>query len=122
MLPHKKNTPPHIVLANDHPDECRLFTDALNTHHIACSVSVIENGTILLHLLKERNFAPDVILWDLEVPCTANTNCLQLMKKRKNLRAIPVIIFSKSHNRHNKDYCYKAKSYEYFLRALAFLL
>ena len=122
MLPHKKNTALHIVLANDHPDDCRLFKDALDVLHISCCLSVIENGTVLLSLLKERDFAPDVILWDLEVPCISNANCLQLMKKRKKLRAIPVVIFSKSDNPHNKDYCYKARSYEYFLRALTFLL
>lgn len=123
MLSHNTKSPaPHIVIANDNPDECKLFKDAVETLNIPCSVSVIQNGTILLNLLKQRDFAPDIIFWDMEVPCSLNTHCLQLIKRRKKLRSIPVVIFSKSVNADNKDYCYNTSSNEYFLRALSFLL
>lgn len=117
-----KEAVPHIVLTNENPDECKLLQDALHKHNITCSVSVIPNGETLLSLLKEQNFTPDVILWDLGVPCTTYKNCLQLIKKRKKLRSIPVVIFSRSNNIHNKDYCYNTQPNEYFLRALTFLL
>ncbi len=43
MLTHKAKEPaPHIVLANNNPDECQLFKDALETLKIPCNVSVFQ--------------------------------------------------------------------------------
>lgn len=122
LLPKIKSTTPCILLANDDPDECRLFKNALETLNIPCNVSVIQNGAVLENLLNEQGFTPDFICWKLEVPSTSKVNGLQLIKKRKKLRSVPVIIFSKFANPHNKDYCYQSSSNEYFLRALSFLL
>lgn len=116
-----KSTAPHIVIANEDPEECKLFKEALEKLNISCNVSIIQNEAMLLNLLNQRDFTPDFIFWDLEVPCI-DVHCLELIKKRKKVRSIPVIIFSKSVNPHNKDYCYNTRANEYFLRALSFLL
>lgn len=113
---------PHILLADSDPDECKLFKDAIETLNIPCTLSVIQNEEVFLKSVKQQDIKYDFIFWDIQEPCASDNHCLELIKKKSKLHSIPVIIFSKSANPLNRDYCYKARAYEYFLRALSFLL
>lgn len=122
MLPPKvKGAATQIVLAIDNADECRLFKLAIEKLNISCNLSVIKNEVVLLNLLSQAEFIPDIIFWDKEFSFV-EVNSIHLIKQKIMYHSVPVIIFSKSSNLRSKDYCYDTRPNEYFLRALSFLL
>ena len=122
MLPPKvKGAVTHIVLASNNAHERRLFKLAIKQLNIPYSLSVIENRALLLNLLSQADFIPDIIFCDKDVSLV-NTEFIHLIKQNIKYRSIPVVIFSTSPNSRSKDYCYNTPANEYFLRALSFLV
>ncbi|MEO6001088.1 MAG: response regulator [Chitinophagaceae bacterium] len=116
------NKIPHIVLAVDDADESILFINALANLHTPYFFTVVKNGEKLLHVLDQKDFKPDFIFMDLQIPRGSGEAWLKIFKTRKSLDTVPVILYSMSGNPEDKDYCYNVRANEYFLKVLSFLL
>lgn len=97
-----------ILLAEDNPKDVELTLTALEEHHLANEVVVVNDGAEALDYLYRRGkFAlradtnPAVVLLDLKMPKVDGLEVLRTMKGDQALRAVPVVILTSS--REEKD-------------------
>ena len=91
----KKN---HIFfIADDDLDDQELFIKALKEIDDCCNCITAFNGEDALYkLVNEKEQLPDFIFLDLNMPKVNGKQCLKEIKLNKELRHIPVIIYSTS--------------------------
>lgn len=105
------------MLADDDPDDCLIFREALAEVNIAAELTISLDGQQLMEALdKTVPPEPDVIFLDLNMPRKNGMECLTEIRSTKKLKHIPVIIFSTSHNLHTVDEMYKHGANYYFCK------
>jgi len=90
------NLTKRIMLIDDDPDDRLFFRDAVHTVRpdLQC-----ELASSCLEAIKQLEVAPpDLIFMDLNMPVMNGFDCLVYLKKKSELRDIPVIIFTTSKN------------------------
>lgn len=97
-----------ILLADDDPDDCMFFQDALDDLAVAAEFNTVKNGVELMNYLKNETTGhfPDVLFLDLNMPCKSGLECLSELKQDETLKQIPVIIYSTSSNPEMMDLLY----------------
>lgn len=93
-----------VLLVDDDEDDREFFCDALLD--VSKSVECIQakNGEEALRLLQsEKDRKPDYIFLDLNMPRLNGKQCLAEIKKDNELTHIPVIIYSTSKLKEDKD-------------------
>ena len=97
-----------ILLAEDNPKDVELTLTALEEHHLANEVVVVNDGADALDYLYRRGqFAkradahPAVVLLDLKMPKVDGLEVLRTIKSDHALKTIPVVILTSS--REEKD-------------------
>ncbi len=83
-------------IVDDDPDDQELFVEALQGLDESCKCITAFNGQEALKKLNEIPASPDFIFLDLNMPRMNGKQFLAEIKKIKNLRDIPVIIYSTS--------------------------
>jgi CheY-like chemotaxis protein len=98
MLTMKNNSAigNYILLAEDDPDDCMLFTDAFNEVSLNLELAVVNDGVQLLQFLSKEVKLPQIIFLDLNMPLKKGFECLKELKESEKLKNIPVIIYSTS--------------------------
>jgi len=85
----------NILLADDDTEDCQLFEKALKKMPIATRLRTVSNGEELMnYLLNNLTDLPDVIFLDLSMPQKTGYECLIEIKGDKNLKAIPIFVFT----------------------------
>lgn len=89
----------NILLIDDDDDDQEIFFTAANeiSRNITCLGLV--NAADALKRLSQKEITPDVIFLDLNMPVMNGQQFLVEIKKRPDLKSIPIIIFSTSSNR-----------------------
>ena len=97
-----------ILMAEDNPKDVELTLTALDEHHLANEVVVVNDGAEALDYLYRRGkFAmrsdnnPAVVLLDLKMPKVDGLEVLRAIKKDERLKSIPVVVLTSS--REEKD-------------------
>ena len=97
-----------ILLAEDNPKDVELTLSALDEHHLANEVVVVNDGAEALDYLYRRGkFAmrsdnnPAVVLLDLKMPKVDGLEVLRTIKSNPDLKMIPVVMLTSS--REEKD-------------------
>ncbi|TAL08530.1 MAG: response regulator [Nitrospirae bacterium] len=97
-----------ILLAEDNPKDVELTLTALDEHHLANEVVVVNDGAEALDYLycrgkftMRRGGHPAVVLLDIKMPKVDGLEVLRAIKKDDNLKMIPVVILTSS--REEKD-------------------
>ena len=86
-----------IVIAEDDADDRLLIEDALNENDIASSNLVfVRDGEELLQALQKNSKSPSLVFLDLNMPRKDGRQALKEIKQNKELKHIPVIVFSTS--------------------------
>lgn len=92
-----------ILLAEDNPKDVELTLAALEDHHLANEVFVVNDGVEALDYLHRRgkfkmraSENPAVILLDLKMPKVDGLEVLRSIKSEDKLKAIPVVILTSS--------------------------
>ena len=82
-----------ILLVDDDADDQLFFLDALSeiNSHIRCEIA--NNGHEALLSLESLPL-PHVVFLDLNMPVMNGFDCLIELRKREELRALPVVIFT----------------------------
>jgi PleD family two-component response regulator len=83
-----------VLYADDDPDNCELFNDAIVQSGLNCDLKVVYNGIQALLALPE--FFPDIVFLDLNMPLLCGKKCLKEIRSNADFNSIPVIIFSTS--------------------------
>jgi CheY-like chemotaxis protein len=93
----------NILLAEDDPRDVELTLAALDGHHLANNVAVVDNGAEALDYLYRRgNFKtrqgadPVVVLLDNNMPKVSGLEVLKIMKADETLKIIPVVVLTTS--------------------------
>ncbi len=86
----------NILLIDDDEDEQLIFSEALKDINVSvncfCAITVEEGIKFLRQLL------PDFIFLDVNMPVLNGLECLDIIKKDEQLKAIPVIMYSTGMN------------------------
>lgn len=97
-----------ILLAEDNPKDVELTLEALDEHHLANEVVVVNDGAEALDYLYCRGkFAmrngnhPAVVLLDIKMPKVDGLEVLRTIKSDDRLKSIPVVMLTSS--REEKD-------------------
>ena len=104
---NKRLTYSNILQIDDDTDDCELFMEALEAVSPANYTAICDPVEALQKLIQ-KEIEPDVIFLDLNMPIMSGLEFLTAIKKREELKEIPIIIFSTSQL---DDIIREAKSY-----------
>ncbi|MDF2438638.1 MAG: response regulator receiver protein [Bacteroidota bacterium] len=85
-----------ILLVDDDEDDQEIFLSAVNEVSENAECLPLSDATEALAKLSAKEIEPDVIFLDLNMPVMNGQQFLVEIKKREELKKIPVIIFSTS--------------------------
>ena len=87
----------NLLLADDDVDDCILFKEALEDLGLTSNLITVNNGVELMKLLTaDTDNLPDVLFLDLNMPLKTGNECLVEIKRNKELKDLPVVVFSTS--------------------------
>lgn len=84
------------LLVDDDEDDKEIFSLALTEANPSVECFIASDGIEALSMLKDKNFIPDYIFLDLNMPLMSGKECLVEIRKQPHLRDTPVIIFTTS--------------------------
>jgi CheY-like chemotaxis protein len=88
-----------IFIADDDEDDRRLFIESAREVDERIDFVTASDGQEAMRLLKDdRNMLPDYIFLDIRMPRINGKQCLEEIRKDKNLCNIPVFIYTTSKN------------------------
>jgi len=95
----------HIILADDDPDDCFLFStlsqEVSKDLHVTCLHTC---GGLLEYLANHP--LPDMVFLDLNMPILSGWDCLRKIRETPEWKKIPVVIYSTSSRQDTIDECY----------------
>ncbi|QOG00660.1 response regulator [Flavobacterium sp. MDT1-60] len=94
-MQNKRVTYSNILQIDDDSDDCELFMEALEAVS-AANYTAIYDPVEALRKLMQKEINPDVIFLDLNMPIMSGLEFLTEIKKEKELKEIPIIVFSTS--------------------------
>ena len=114
-------SPLNILLADDDKDDCLIFKEALEELPLSAQLTTVHDGEQLMQLLaKKTHELFDVLFLDLNMPRKNGFACLEEIKADKNLKHIPVIIFSTSYDENIACLLYKKGAHYYICKPADF--
>lgn len=105
-----------ILLADDDKDDRFFFSMALEALTVPTQLAIVMDGEKLMAYLDENSHQlPDVLFLDLNMPRKNGFECLSEIKFNKNLKQLPVIIYSTSFEQDVVNLLYKNGA-QYYIR------
>ena len=86
----------NILLADDDPDDCLFFKEALSGSMLTTHLTTVPDGEYLMEMLNSTDAISDVLFLDLNMPRKNGFECLSEIKLNGKLKSLPVIVFSTS--------------------------
>lgn len=111
---------PKILLADDDSDDRDLFGEAASLINDQLNVTMAKDGEELLDVLIGRQFRPDLIFLDLNMPRKNGKECLVEINNHEELSKIPVIIFSTSLNPLDVEDTFNSGAHYFFRKPNSF--
>jgi CheY-like chemotaxis protein len=104
----------NILLADDDKDDRFFFERALNDLPVFVQVKNVKDGEQLIQYLESNvSRLPDVLFLDLNMPRKNGSECLAEIKSHKQLKNLPVVIYSTALNETVVDILYKKGAHFY---------
>ena len=117
----------NILLVEDDPRDVELTLAALEEHHLANKVVVVDNGVLALDYLYHRGKFktragghPIVVLLDMKMPKVNGLEVLKIIKADEGLKIIPVVVLSSSREAPDLVECYKHGVNAYVVKPVDF--
>ncbi|GAC1707581.1 MAG: response regulator [Flavisolibacter sp.] len=107
-----------IWLADDDPDDREIFEDAIKETLIASVLDVFSGGEALLAAIDSGQL-PDILFLDINMPCNG-FDCLKEIRQKRQLKKIPIIIFSSSGNPKDVEESYKCGANLFYRKPSSF--
>lgn len=91
------NKPLHILLADDDDDDRLFFKEAFEDIKIKTIVTTVNDGIELMEYLRQPGIKfPDILFLDLNMPRKNGIQCLEEIRRDKNLKNLTIAIYSTS--------------------------
>jgi len=110
----------NILFVEDDAIEVMMFVRVLQKIGINHRLMEASNGEEALAILKAKEFIPDIILLDLNMPKLNGIEFLKIVKFDEESKHIPVIIFTTSNNHKDIATCYKIGISGYIIKPLKY--
>jgi CheY-like chemotaxis protein len=111
-----------IWLADDDEDDQKIFADALEEAGLEVKFQSVYNGNELLILLNDPNHTPpDILFLDINMPQKNGMQCLAEIRMNKNLRILPIVIYSTSSFPPNIEETFQKGANLYFMKPNSFI-
>lgn len=112
-----------ILLVDDDIEDREIIQDALNDLGHQSVVHFEENGEKALAFLETAygtGSLPSMVILDLNMPRMNGTQTLRHLKRDERFRNIPVIIYSTSLNRVERDECLALGAHSYVIKPVSY--
>ena len=119
MMRNFEEDPLHVMLADDDPDDCFLFNEALDQCGIPIRFTLVEDGNKLIEYLESRT-PPDILFLDVNMPYKNGIECLLEIRANPKLQELPVVIYSTTNYKGNIDACFAAGANCYIVKPNTF--
>ena len=124
----KPMDPVEILLVEDNPEDVELTLQALEKHHLAGHVKVVNDGAQALDYLfsggsvagQSERPLPKVVFLDLKLPKVDGLEVLRRMKADDRTRLIPVVVLTSSEEESDLLESYKLGVNSYVVKLLDF--
>ena len=117
----------NILLVEDDPQDVKLTLAALEEHHLANQIKVVNNGAEALDYLYRRGKFdsraagnPILVLLDLKMPKVSGLEVLKTIKADAQLKIIPVVVLSSSRETPDLVQCYQHGVNAYVVKPVDF--
>jgi CheY-like chemotaxis protein len=110
----------NILLIEDDTIEVMKFNRVIKTLNLNHKIIIANNGEEALSILKDKEFSPDIIILDLNMPKINGIEFLQILKADEYLKYIPAIVLTTSNNHKDVLECYKIGIAGYVLKPLKY--
>ncbi|MDF2435890.1 MAG: response regulator receiver protein [Bacteroidota bacterium] len=107
-----------ILYTDDDQDDRDLFRDALAQTDFKYHLELASNGDEALDKIKE--FKPDIIFLDINMPLKCGKECLIEIRKDKRYKNIPVVMISTSMDDSDVDETYNNGANAYIVKQVSF--
>ena len=112
---------PYILLAEDDEDDSIEFSDAFNELGLNLELVTVNDGMALMnYLAMVKGQLPRLIFLDLNMPVKNGFECLHDLKNNKDLRDIPVIVYTTSNSKEDFEKCRELKAHVYITKPNSF--
>ena len=101
---------PAILLVDDDPDDLFFLTEAFQDVNSNYTYVEAYDGEAALAILKDmysRNEQPALIVLDINMPILSGRELLTILKDDPNYCTIPVVVFTTSSHKSDKDFAQK---------------
>ena len=109
-----------ILLIEDDTIELMKLNRAMLSLNMNHKVTEVNNGEDALELLLNKEYYPDIILLDLNMPKINGIEFLSILKDNQSLKFIPTIILTTSSNEKDLQACYNIGISGYILKPLKY--
>lgn len=96
-----------IFLIDDDTDDAELFEETLQEINPDISFKRAKDGCHAIEILEEKDYIPDLIFLDINMPRMDGWECLGKLKSKENHKDIPVIMYTTSSHQRDKEIAVK---------------
>lgn len=122
----QKEKKAEIVLVEDNPNDAEMMMESLSDQHMDDLVHILKNGAEAFEYFfgapdSNHNGAsrqPRVIILDLKLPKVSGLEVLKKLKTEKKTQDIPVVIFTSSDEKHDREESYRLGANSYAVKPL----
>jgi CheY-like chemotaxis protein len=105
-----------VLYVDDDQDDCFFLKQSVEDEHLPLELVYCADGEEAISYLNSTlsTELPALVILDLNMPRWDGRQTLSYIKRQAHLKHIPVIIFSTSENRVDKEFCMLAGASAYF--------
>ena len=105
----------HIILADDDPDDCFIFSTLSLEVSKDIRVTCMHDCISLLNYLTNQPL-PDIVFLDLNMPVLSGWDCLKKFRQNSQWDKIPIVIYSTASRQETIDQCRQLGANRYIVK------
>lgn len=113
-----------VLLVEDNPADVFLVEEAIKEHHLPVQLVVVEDGEAAIRFLERANddaeSVPNVVVLDWNLPRRSGSEVLQHLRSSTRFPDVPVIVFTSSDSRWDRELASQLGATRYFRKSADF--